>query len=451
MGAARHAGGFSWRRLAAAPAVLLITAFVLAACGKLDSEQVRLCRTLITALEPPGSAIELLDAERDPVAAHAIKLRYRSEGAEHWVSCRFAGGGLAAERLTLSAVATDREGLLSEAELYLLRRFWLGFFEAQGVAAGEPAAPRGLGFALLYLAQQAVNAITVSSVYGLLAIGYTLIFGMVARINLAFGEMAMLGAFATLIGVLLLALSGVTVLPLALIGVLLMAMAVSAVASWTSERLLFRPLRHARSQAALIATVGLAIFLQEFVRLTQGADEHWLQRPFAEPLLLAAHAGFSVSVTTAQVLVVVLTGGLYVLLHTIQKRSGFGRAQRACADDPAMAALCGVQVDRTIGLTFALSGAYAGAAGLILALYYGGVHFFMGSLIGFKALVAAVIGGIGSLPGAMLGGLLVGLLETFWSGYLSIESKDIAVFALLAAFLVFRPQGLFGRSRDRGP
>ncbi len=197
-------------------------------------------------------------------------------------------------------------------------------------------------------------------------------------------------------------------------------------------------------------TIGWAIFLQEYLRLIQGTRERWLQPIYTEPHLLGAAQGFAVSVATSQILVLLLTAGLCAALWLGMARSRFGRHHRACSDDGAMAALCGVDVDRTVALSFALGAAYAAAGGFLVILYYGGVNFYMGLLLGFKALVAAIVGGIGSVPGAMLGGVLVAVLETFWSGYLTIAYKDVAVFGLLAAMLVFRPCGLLGKPSSRG-
>jgi branched-chain amino acid transport system permease protein len=212
----------------------------------------------------------------------------------------------------------------------------------------------------------------------------------------------------------------------------------------------FRPLRATPTQVPLIAAIGLSIFLQELVRLLQGARDRWLPPVFGEPFRLAEGGAFTVHVSAGQIVILVFTaaaaGGLLALL----RRSRFGRAHRACADDMRMAALLGVDVDRTIGRTFALGAACAGAAGLIVATYYGGVNFFMGYLIGFKALAAAVVGGVGSVPGAFLGGVLIAVLETGWAALFSLGYKDIAVFGALILFLILRPTGILGVDRTRG-
>jgi branched-chain amino acid transport system permease protein len=381
--------------------------------------------------------------ETDASAPHAVRIRYRGEDrTERWLYCRFAGGGFEQDRLRLVAVATDRHGKLSEIQVYLLRTFWLGLYEAQQRGAGDEVVSADRP--LLYLLQLAVNALSLGGIYGLIAIGYTLVFGIIRRINLAFGDFAMVGASVTFIGITLIALAGAGPLPLVLCLLLLAIAVIGAAQGLATERLIFRPLRHTSSQAPLIATLGLAIVLQEGVRLLQGAQERWVQPVFSAGHTLAAGEGFSVTVSTSQALSLVLALALYLLLARLMQRSSFGRAARACADDVDMAAICGVNVDRVVAQTFMLAAAYASIAGFVLLLRYGSMSFYDGLVIGFKGLTAAVLGGIGSVPGAMLGGLLIGGLETFWAGYLTIAYKDVAIFALLAATLALRPSGLLG-------
>jgi branched-chain amino acid transport system permease protein len=431
----------------------LLAALVVAACERVDVEQLRDCERVIPALEDPETRIEVLRGERDPAAENAVVVHYRTLGGpqdprSHWVSCRFGGKDLEAERRTLTAVVTDREGALSEIQLQILRRFWLGSLEAQAGARAAPAVPRETAFsALLYLLQTGINALVLCCVYGLLAVAYTLVYAIIGRINLAFGELSMIAAFTAWLAIVLFAAAGGLALPLALLVALLLAVAATAVHGWAIQRVVFRPLRGSGSQAALIATIGLAIFLQESVRLTRGAGDRWLHPVFSESYPVAEAAGFPVAINAAQIIVVVLVAGIYAAHWALVERGRFGLAWRACAQDGAMAALCGVKVDRTVGATFALGGAYAAVAGFVVALYYGGVSFHMGALLGFKALTAAVVGGIGSVAGAMLGGILIALLETFWSAYLTIAYKDVAVFALLAIVLALRPEGLLGKGR----
>src|SRR5918996_853473 len=429
------------RRLSRGLAWLLL-GFLLGACGGPDLEQVDVCARLIPALDQGTIAID-----RQRHGDREVTLHYRATdpgGREsaHWITCRFAGRGLQQDRLRLVAVSTDRQGELSPVALFMLREYWLGRYEAQAGSAEEAAPGEGAVRQLLYLLQLAVHAATLGCIYGLLAIGYTLVYGIIGRINLAFGEIAMVGAYATFLGVAVLAVLDVTALPLALLLVLLAAVVCGASHGLAIERVVFRPLRHARSQAPLIATIGLAILLQEYLRLTQGAGERWIQ-----PVLSAAHEltagdGFVVALSTAQILILLLVACLYGALWHLMQRSRFGRAARACADDIDMAALCGIDVDRTIALTFVLGAAYAGIAGFVILVRYGGVRFYDGFVLGFKALTAAIIGGIGSVPGAMLGGLLLALWETLWAGYLTTAYRDVAVFRLLAGCLSWCPPRL---------
>ena len=447
--AARIARGrrHPWPRLA----LMLAVAAVLSACGT-DGEQARLCRSLIPAFE--GSQVEILDESPDPAGPNALIVTYRGVDAadgdpDRWILCRFAGGALDGDRLRLVGVATDRDGELSPIRLRMLR-VWLGMFgRPPGERIEAPGEDRSPAFAGAYFLQQLVNGTVISCIYALLAIGYTMVYGIIGRINLAFGQMAMIGGFATVIGATLLAAIGGVALPLALLSVLMLAVLVGAVHGWATERLVFRPLRGTSTQAPLIATIGLAIGLQEYVRLVQSSRDHWLQPIFTRRAELFTGDGFTASIGQGQMSVLGLTAALFAGLTIMLRRTGLGRAQRACSDDAGMAALTGVDVDRTIGWTFLIGAGLAAVAGFIIATYLGGVNFFTGHLIGVKALAAAIVGGIGSVPGALLGGFLIGMLETFWSGYLTIAYKDIAVFGVLTLVLIFRPGGLLGGSDKR--
>jgi branched-chain amino acid transport system permease protein len=204
-------------------------------------------------------------------------------------------------------------------------------------------------------------------------------------------------------------------------------------------------LRESFRLAPLITAIGMSIVLQNFIQVAQGARVKPLQPVITGGYTLFEQDGFAVNLSNIQILIVVTTLVLMTVFWLVITHTALGRAQRACEQDRLMAALSGVNVDRTISLTFVLGAALAAVAGLLYLLYYGVIDFYIGFVAGIKAFTAAVFGGIGSLPGAMLGGLVIGLIETFWSAYFTIEYKDVAAFAMLAVVLIFFPTGLLGR------
>jgi branched-chain amino acid transport system permease protein len=204
-------------------------------------------------------------------------------------------------------------------------------------------------------------------------------------------------------------------------------------------------LRGSYRLAPLISAIGMSIFLQNYVQLLQGARVKSLPPVIEGGFVLMREGGFAVQVSWLQLAIIALTVTLMAAFTYVVAATPLGRAQRACEQDLTMAALLGIDVDRTISLTFVIGAALAAVAGMIVTLYYGVIDFFIGFMAGVKAFTAAVLGGIGSLPGAMLGGLLIGLIESFWSGYFSGEYKDVSVFGVLVLVLIFRPSGLMGR------
>ncbi len=296
-----------------------------------------------------------------------------------------------------------------------------------------------------YLTQQLINGITLGMIYGLIAIGYTMVYGIIGMINFAHGEIFMIGAFISIIFITLLQLGGVTSVPLVLITVLIIAMLLTSIYGWTLERIAYRPLRKAPRLAPLISAIGMSIFLQNYVQLLQGARVRPMQPLVQGGFTAFEQGGFAVQLSYIQIIIWVLTVALMGVFAYIINRTPLGRAQRACQQDQVMAALLGVNVDRIISMTFVIGAALAAVAGLMVTLYYGVVDFFIGFVAGLKAFTAAVLGGIGSLPGAMLGGLILGLVESLWSAYFTIEYKDVAAFSILVMVLIFRPTGLLGK------
>ena len=296
-----------------------------------------------------------------------------------------------------------------------------------------------------YFVQQLINGVTLGAIYGLIAIGYTMVYGIIGMINFAHGEIFMISSFIALIALMVLGLFGITWVPLALLITMIATMVLTSIYGWTLERVAYRPLRGSPRLAALITAIGMSIFLQNYVQLLQGARVKPMQPLFTGGIEIMRKGDFTVLVSYLQIFIWVLTVALMVAFTLVITRTALGRAQRACEQDRGMAGLIGINVDRTISLTFVMGASLGSVAGLIFLLNYGVIDFYIGFLAGMKAFTAAVLGGIGSLPGAMLGGLLIGLIEAFWSGYFTVEYKDVAAFSILVLVLIFRPTGLLGK------
>jgi branched-chain amino acid transport system permease protein len=294
--------------------------------------------------------------------------------------------------------------------------------------------------------QQLINGITLGSIYGLIAIGYTMVFGIIGMVNFAHGDVFMVSAFIALIAFLFLTTwLGITSVALALVIVLIVAMVLTSVVNWTIERIAYRPLRGSFRLAPLISAIGMSIFLSNFVQVAQGPRNKSIPPMLNGEFVLINDPSYQVTLSYKQLTVWVVTAVLLFAFWWLVSKTALGRAQRACEQDQKMAALLGIDVDRTISLTFVIAAALAAVAGTMYLMYYGVVSFADGFVPGVKAFTAAVLGGIGSLPGAVLGGLLIGLVETFWSAYFSIDYKDVAAFSILAITMIFLPQGILGR------
>ena len=303
---------------------------------------------------------------------------------------------------------------------------------------------------MAHFIEQLVNAVTLGAIYGLIAIGYTMVYGIIGMVNFAHGDVFMVGSFIALIFILLLGLSAATQfvwLILGLVLVLAVAMVLTAVWGWAIERLAYRPLRGSFRLAPLISAIGMSIVLANLVQIVQGANVKPLQPIVTGGITLVAgeDGKAAAGISNIQLLIIFATLGLMALFTWIVQATPLGRAQRAVEQDRTMAALTGVDVDRTIAITFVIGAALAAVAGTMFLLYYGVIDFYIGFVAGIKAFTAAVLGGIGSLPGAMLGGLVIALVETFWADWVGSAYKDVAAFSILAIILIFMPQGLLGR------
>jgi branched-chain amino acid transport system permease protein len=308
----------------------------------------------------------------------------------------------------------------------------------------DELAKRGAGVA--YALQQLINGITLGMIYGLIAVGYTMVYGIIGMINFAHGDIFMVGAFLSLIFLTLLSAFGITSVPLALALSLIVAAAITALYGWTVERVAYRPLRGSFRLAPLISAIGMSITLQNFVQVAQGARNYNLEPMIPGGFTVMNQGGFAVRLSWMQVVITVATLVILAFFTWLVTRTPVGRAMRACEQDLKMASLLGIDVDRTISFTFVIGAALATVAGLLFLLYYGSIDFYIGFNAGVKAFTAAVLGGIGSLPGAVLGGLAIGLIESFWSGYASVPYKNVAAFSVLAIVLIFMPSGLLGRA-----
>jgi branched-chain amino acid transport system permease protein len=300
-----------------------------------------------------------------------------------------------------------------------------------------------------YFVQQLINGLTLGSIYGLIAIGYTMVYGIIGMINFAHGDIFMVGSFVALATFLILTtVFGFAFLPVVLLIVVIVAMIFTAAWGWTVERLAYRPLRGSFRLAPLITAIGMSITLQNFVQVTQGARVKPLPPQITGGINIFSASptdGINVQLSYMQIIIIGTTLVLMAAFTLFIVKTPLGRSQRACEQDTKMASLLGVNVDKTISLTFVMGAALAAVAGLMFLLLYGVIDFYIGFLAGVKAFTAAVLGGIGSLPGAMLGGLAIGLIEVFWSAYFTVEYKDVAAFSILAIVLIFLPSGLLGR------
>ena len=298
---------------------------------------------------------------------------------------------------------------------------------------------------LAYFLQQLINGLTLGSIYGLIALGYTMVYGIIGMINFAHGDIFMIGAFVSMIAFLAFISLGLSFLPVVLILSLIAAMVITAVYGFSVERVAYRPLRTSFRLAPLITAIGMSLVLQNYVQLAQGAQVKPIPPIITGNYEILTQDGFTAVLSNMQILIVILTVSLMIGFSFMIAKTSLGRAQRATEQDKKMASLLGINVDRTISITFVLGAVLAAVAGFMNLLYYGVIDFYVGFLVGIKAFTAAVLGGIGSLPGAMLGGLIIGLIEAFWSGYFSVEYKDVATFGILAVVLIFMPTGLLGK------
>lgn len=435
---------------------LALIALLLAGCAELvDSDQQRLCRSVVPAFEPAGSRIEI---GRTQVLSPSVETgQVLQMGYRLWakdapdaarpqrsgsIICSFAPAKTGA-RLQLVSISTDR-GPIGPLRLHLLQRFWIdsgiaGISDPSPVAMleGAPRLSRPVAIGL----QHALSSLPLISIYALLATAYALIYGLIGRINLAFGELASLAGYGAFLGY-------VTAEPSAGAAGVMLAIAIglftAAMHGGALGRLVIAPLAGAPGQHILIATIGVAMVWQEGMRLTQGAGNRWLSPLINRPFGIAVAPDFTVTITAMAMVVVMVAACAAGALVVAMQRLRFGLHWRASADDPVAASMMGVDQRAILVVTCVVAAALAGLAGILTTLFYGGVGHSGGLMVGLKALMAAIIGGIGSVSGALAGAVLVGVAEAAWSTYFPIEFRDPVMFAGLVLVLWLRPAGLHG-------
>lgn len=457
----------------------LLVPLLLAGCEKQDLYKFNVCRLALPGVENAGLRFHLLtrpdiDANADRITLiyqilpDSVPYRSDDEGVlsdnvpisgegppafAHRITCQFARAQTPGARVPLTGIETSRFGVLPASQLALLDRFWinrvgrtaLNSFDDQSRSATLPDVP-DIGAKAAFGLQLLLAGVSRGAVYALLALPFTLIYGLIGRINLAFGEMLMVGGVAAMVASQAV-IGGIGWhITLIVISALLAAIIYGAGLGRLSWEWVFGPLGRANTggQGMIVASLGCVLAIQEFVRLAYSARNFNLPPiwQFTLPLVRGGH--FIVNIDGFDILAVTLAVIMAMILHRLMHQTAFGRAWHAISQDRFAAALCGVRLHHVEGLTFTLAGLLCGIAGAILALRYGVINFHSGTMFGFKALTAAILGGIGIVRGAWLGGILLGLLESLWTGYFGDPYRDAAVFVLLAAVLILKPQGLLG-------
>ncbi|MBT8491227.1 MAG: branched-chain amino acid ABC transporter permease LivH, partial [Deltaproteobacteria bacterium] len=293
-----------------------------------------------------------------------------------------------------------------------------------------------------YFLELFLGGLTRGSIYALIALGYTMVYGIIELINFAHGEIYMIGAFTALIVISVLTMMGMNVIAIMVLAGFI-AVIYSCAYGYTVEKIAYKPLRNAPRLSALISAIGMSLFLQNYVLLAQTSD--FLPFPnmipdfkFMEPY---AHI-----ISSAEVVILLTTAIVMILLTVLIKFTKIGKAMRATSQDKDMAQLVGINVDNVISVTFIVGSATAAIGGVLIASHIGMVNFYIGFIAGIKAFVAAVLGGIGSIPGAVLGSFVLGWTESFATGYVSSDYEDVFAFLFLVFILIFRPSGILGRS-----
>lgn len=413
----------------------------------LDAEQSRLCRMILPALfsEDDGIRVTASEAVGDGRVVH---ITFRAGGAdarERLLTCRFGGTGYSAAKRDLVAVQLNGVGL-SESQMWVIKDRWL---ETQAAVVADPGPPQQqsgfrLNRDLAVGLQHAIGALPRIGVLALLAMATALIYGLIGRIQLAIGEFASMGGILCTLSLLLFSAAGYQN-PLVVAGfALLVVLCTASIAGNAIGAAILAPLADGRGQPMLVAGVGLILVMQEGLRLAQGSGTIWTPPVGADPMVIAAAPGFVVTLSPRLLLMVALNLAAVLGTLLLMRKSRFGREWRAISDDPVAARLMGIDERQVIILTSALATVLAALAGATISLNYGGMNFSGGTALGLTALIAAILGGIGSLGGALLGAVAIGGLQALWQALAKIEHWELANFMLITLVLVLRPDGFFG-------
>jgi branched-chain amino acid transport system permease protein len=437
--------------------VFTLLAFCLASCGtEFDRLEVTTCRQTLPAVELDADEILVTRVSTAP-PPYSMRIDYRvtRNGMTNpsYVLCGFAPSDADANTPELRILSTPVTSF-SPIKLHILKRFWLERHELSYPADPGPGETEAdvpeVPAAAAYLVQSAINGVPETAMTMLIAVAYALVYGLVGRINLAFGDLAAVGGVVSVAAALAALALGSSSFILPLVVGALAAIGLTMLAGRIVERLVFAPLAFRGGQSILIATIGVAVMMRELMRLAEGPQNRWIPPIDAVPIPLLRAGSFVVNITPMQIGVGIVVVVAALLVVRLMQVSQFGRQWRAISDDAVMAALMGISRYGVLTRTFLLASALAGAAGFILTATYGATDAYSGVSIGLKGLVAAVIGGIGSVEGALLGGLALGLFETIWQAYLPVGDRDVAVMVVMVVMLIFRPGGLFGFA-ESGP
>ncbi|MBV1707759.1 MAG: branched-chain amino acid ABC transporter permease [Hyphomicrobiales bacterium] len=426
---------------------MLGSCLLLAGCQTSDAgRRITLCRELLPALNPAARgygqiSATLAENKRDIMMVYVVNGASGARLAKT-LTCRFGP----APQHELRGVIDDGDRM-GPSTLYVLRKSWL---ETPDAALDDPARQRagaaqpGAATSWRYFLQITLNGLVPAMVYGLLAATYSLIYGLIGRINLAFGALAVLGAATLFIVLAPVAYDAPAWIIPGVVAALLAAIGVGLIYGFVIARTVFVPMARASGQQVLVATLGLSLFLQEYLRLAQGTNPHWLPGLFGPALHLTAGGGLDLTITPTALLVMALAAVLGVALMVLMRVSAFGRAWRACADDNLAAAMFGISPAGILTRTLMLATALAALTGGLMAMNYGTLGYDGTVTLDLRALVAAVVGGIGSIPGAFVGGAVIALLESFWTGYFAGGYRDLMIDSVLVLVIMFRPAGLLG-------